>query len=65
MAGYLGSSGAISTAALLMDEGHKLARYRYPVELNRSQSDVLRRVLRVVGRGAGYLIVEKPDLSVD
>lgn len=37
--------GAISTAALLMDEGHKLARYRYPVELNRPQSDVLRQVV--------------------
>ena len=37
--------GAISTAALLMDEGHKLARYRYPVELNRPQSDVLRQAV--------------------
>ena len=36
--------GAISTAALLMDEGHKLARYRYPVRLNRPQNDVLRQV---------------------
>jgi hypothetical protein len=37
--------GAISTAALLMDEGHKLARYRDPVELNRPQSDVLRQAV--------------------
>ncbi len=36
--------GAISTAALLMDEGHKLAKYRYPVRLNRPQSNVLRQV---------------------
>ena len=31
--------GAISTAALR----HKLARYRYPVELSRPQSNVLRQ----------------------
>jgi hypothetical protein len=28
-----------------MDEGHKFARYRYPVELNRPQSDVLRQAV--------------------
>ncbi len=39
--------GAISTAALLMDEGSKLARYRYPIELNRPQSNVFRRVVRL------------------
>jgi hypothetical protein len=37
--------GAISTAALLVDENHKIARYRYPVELNGPQTVAFRRAL--------------------
>lgn len=34
-------TGAISTAALLIDEGRKRDRYRYPIRLNLAQSNAL------------------------
>lgn len=37
--------GAVSTAALLLDEGGKHRRYPEAVNLNRPQSDALKRVL--------------------
>jgi hypothetical protein len=39
-------SGAISTAALLIDEARKYGRYRsYPIELNVVQSEALREAV--------------------
>ena len=35
--------GAVSTAALLMDEARKYARYRHPVELTVAQGNALRQ----------------------
>jgi hypothetical protein len=37
--------GAISTAAMLMHEGNRSARFRHPIELNVAQGDVLRQAL--------------------
>jgi hypothetical protein len=39
--------GAISAAALLMDEARKRALYRSPVELSPPQSNVLSRAVRI------------------
>jgi hypothetical protein len=40
-----GRTGAISTAVLLIDEARRPNRYRQPVELNPSQSNVLKQVI--------------------
>ena len=37
--------GAVSTAALLIDEGHRLPRNRHEVELDHRQADALRQAV--------------------